>query len=232
MEINLLLRAHASGAIEDFKQRVLDILLRLQEETGQQEFCVPVGIFPVLDTANGGDSTGEELIRRFNLMDLESRDVIDFFFLGWQLSPGGSQPLTFDLAAFLSCRDALKRAGVKGFGGYADLLLFDAWLRKGRVILDFEQALHIDLAEALTLKRMTNVGGFLEGLLEATEEIRKDADIGASATVRISDKLGLATAGRSMLGFVLDKWGKILGANSLLSLATRRVGPKVDLAKI
>jgi hypothetical protein len=223
-------RAYASSAIEDFKQRVLDNLLRLQEETGLRELAMPVGIFLVLDRANGGDATADELVRRFKLIDAESRNIIDFFFLGWGPSPDTSPPLSFDLNAFQSCRKALKRAGVKGFGGYADLLLFDAWLRGQRVSLDFEHALQIDLAEAVSLKRMANIGGFLEGLLQATEEIRKDANLGPVA--RISDKLGLAVAGRSILGFVLDKWGKIIGANSLLPLATRRVGPQVDLARI
>jgi hypothetical protein len=225
-------RAYATGAIDAFKQRVLDNLLRLQGETGMRELALPVGILLVLDRANGGDNIGEELIRRFNLIDVESRNVIDFYFLGWNSTPGGAQPLAFNLEAFQSCRDALRRAGVRGFGGYADLLLFDAWLRGQRVSLDFEQALHIDLAEAVSSKRIANIGGFLEGLIQATQEIRKDADLGASAVVRISDKLGLATARRSMLEFVLDKWGKIIGANALLPLATVRIGPQLDLARL
>jgi len=221
-------RAYAVSAIGEFKKRILDNMLRLQSETAMNELCVPVGMFLVLDRASGGNTIGDEVIRRFSLLDLESRNIIDFFFLGWGRSKSSS--LTFDLKAFQSCRDALHKAGVSGFGGYADLLLFDAWLRHERVSLDFENALHIDLAESVANKRIVSAGSFLEGLLQAAEEIRTDGSLNSRVVIRISDKLGLATAKRSILHFVLEKWGKIIGANSLVELATRRVGPVVDLA--
>lgn len=223
-------RAHASGAIQDFKQRVLDNMLRLRSETGMNELAVPVGIFLVIDRENGGNDTGEELIRRFNLIDVESRDLIDFFFLGWSRSDSGPSRISFDLSAFQSCRDALRKAGVGGFGGYADLFVFDAWLRDRRVFLDFEHALHIDLAESIGAKRIPSVGKFLEGLLQSIEGIRNDAAMDRSSVIRISDQLGLAVAKHSVLRVVLDKWGSIIGAGSLTDLATRRVGPSLDLA--
>jgi hypothetical protein len=228
----MFFRAYASGSIRDFQKRLLDNMLRLKDETGLSELAVPVGIFLVLDRDNGGNDVGDELIRRFNLLDAESRDVIDFFFLGWARPQGDSAPLTFNLAAFQSSRDALHAAGIGDFGGYADLFLFDAWLRGDRIVLDFEKALHIDLAEAIAAKRFANIGGFLEGLVRAAHALRQDAVLPSGAVIRISDKLGLATAKQSVLDFFLDKWGKVIGATSLLPLATRRVGPSVDLADI
>ena len=206
-------------------------MLRLRSETGMNELAVPVGIFLVLDRENGGNETAEELIRRFNLIDAESRDLIDFFFMGWRRSDSAPSRVTFDLSAFQSCREALRKGGVGGFGGYADLFIFDAWLRDQRVLLDFEHALHIDLAESVSAKRIPSVGKFLEGLLQSIEEIRKEAAMDRSSVIRISDHLGLATAKHSILQVLLDKWGSIIGAGSLMDLATRRVGPTVDLAK-
>jgi hypothetical protein len=225
-------RAYGVSAISDFKQRVLDNMLRLERETGMTELAVPVGIFLLLDESNGGNAVGDEIVRRFNLIDAESRKVIDFYFMGWSRSKSDPAALAFDLNAFQACRQALSKAGVKGFGGYADLLLFDAWMRSGRVSLDFEHALHIDLAEAIASKKILSAGGFLEGLLQAAEDVRNDADAQSSAVIRISDKLGLAFAKRSILDFVLDKWARIIGGSSLIPLATRRAGPVVDLAKI
>ncbi|SRR6266851_8185856 len=225
-------RAYASGAIQDFKQRILDNLLRLHDETGAQDLAFPVGVFLALDRKNGGDETGEEIARRFNFVDSESRDVIDFYLLGWHQPRSTETQPVFDLASFQSCRDALKKAGVEGFGGYADFLFFDAWLRDGRAVLDFENALHVDLAESLASKRIPNVGGFVQHLIDAANEVRKEANTDFSAVLRVSDKVGLATAKQSALNFVLRKWGAIIGASALLPLATRRIGPAVDLAEI
>jgi hypothetical protein len=225
-------RSHAVGAVQDFKKRILDNMLRLRRETGMNELVFPVGIFLVLDRANGGNSIADELLRRFNLIDAESRDIIDFFFLGWSRSQSDPGLLVFDLQAFQACRTALLNSGVVAFGGYADLLLFDVWLKNDRVFLDFEHAMHIDLAECVSSRRVPNVGGLLEGLLHSAEEIRSDVRHDSSVVLRISDQLGLATAKSSVLHFVLEKWGKIVGANSLLPLATRRLGPCVDLAQV
>jgi hypothetical protein len=225
-------RAYEVGAMSDFQQRVNDNMLRLERETGMSEFAVPVCIFLLLDEANGGNAVSQEIVRRFNLIDAESRNVIDFYFMGWSRAKLAPFALQFDLSAFQACRLALSKAGIESFGGYADLLLFDAWKRSGRVFLDFEHALHIDLAEAIATKKITSAGGFLEGLLRAAEDIRDDAKDDSSAVFRISDKLGLAVAKSSILDFVLDKWGKIIGGSALLPLAVRRVGKVVDLAKI
>jgi hypothetical protein len=225
-------RAYASGAVNDFKQRILDNLLRIQQETGMAQLAFPVGVFLVLDHENGGDQTGAELIRRFNFIDVESRNVIDFFFLGWKRSKSTPTQLTFDLTAFQCCREAFQKVGVTAFGGYADLLLFDAILSNGRAVLDFEHALHVDLAEAVASKRITKVGKFVEELTLAASKVRGETCSDIGLVYRISDQLGLAVAKKSALDFVLNKWGKIIGGGSLLPLATRRVGPKVDLAKV
>jgi hypothetical protein len=224
-------RSYASGDINDFRQRVLDNALRLQTETGLDELTFPVAILLVLDRANGGNDLGEELVRRFNLIDMESRDIIDFFFFGWGRRSTNSTDLTFDLVEFNACHEALKRVGVRGFGGYADLLLFDVWLRNSRVILDFEHALHIDLVEAVAARRITNVGSFIGGLLQAVQDIRNE-DHTLSTTTIVSIRLGLATARRSLIDYLLERWGKIVGAASLVALTPRRIAPEVDLARI
>ena len=100
-----------------------------------------------------------DLIRRFAFLDVESRRVVDFFLLGWS---GRDQTPVFNLNDFQACRTTLRSVGVREFGGYADLILFDAWLRGEKVELDFTRAIHIDLAEAIAKQRILNIGGFLQ----------------------------------------------------------------------
>jgi hypothetical protein len=223
-------RSFAVRDIDEFRQRLLHHLLTIRREREQGDFVVPVGLFLVLDEANGGNSTAEELIRRFGFLDLESRQVIDFYFLGWRVQEDRS--LAFDLGAFQACRDALRTAGVREFGGYADLILVDAWLRANTVSLDFEQAIRIDLFEAATERRIANVGGFLQSLIQATEQVRVHASRGGGGdglVERISDRLGVAIGKASLVDYILETWGRVIGGRKLMAVATRRVGPVVDL---
>src|SRR5437867_5398800 len=89
------------------------------------QFVLPVGLLLMIDEANGGDATAQELIRRFHLLHQESSDIVDFYFMGWSWVDYGdrSKGIRFDLDTFAECRRALKRAGVKKFGGNADLIL-------------------------------------------------------------------------------------------------------------
>jgi hypothetical protein len=222
-------RSYATGYIADFKQRLADNLLRLAEERTEREFAVPVALFLLVDEANGGDASANEVVKRFALLDAESRNVIDFFFLGWRAGSDGV--LTFDLSAFAQSRDTLRRLGVTRFGGNADLFVLDVWLREDRVELDFKHAIYVDLASAKAKGNITTIGSFLEGLIAAAETIRSSGAAG-SAVLRISDQLGLASAKQSLLDFVLDKWGKVFGATKLAELVTRDVGPTIDLARL
>jgi hypothetical protein len=54
-----------------------------EEEGGREAIRLVAGLFLVLDHKNGGDSTSEELIRRFRMLDLISENIIDFYYLGW-----------------------------------------------------------------------------------------------------------------------------------------------------
>src|SRR4051794_7914201 len=93
-------------------------------------FVMPCGLLLVIDKDNGGDITAEELVKRFHLLDQESRDIIDFYFLGWKwVGSWRREGIRFDLAAFESCRKTLRDAGVDHFGGNADLILVDAHYR-------------------------------------------------------------------------------------------------------
>jgi hypothetical protein len=124
-------RAFAAESMHTFCRRLVDNVIRLMTETSADQVVVPTAVFLVLDQAHGGDATAEEIQRRFRFLDVESRDVIDFHLLGWQSQADGT--LAFDLASFQSCRDDLLRAGVRKFGGYADILIFDVCYRDGRI---------------------------------------------------------------------------------------------------
>jgi len=222
-------KTYAADGMAEFRQRLADNMLRLSRETDGAEFAVPVGLFFVVDEKNGGDVTAREVARRFALLDVESRDVIDFFFLGWRKRKDEAV-LEFDLALFEQCRASFREVGIYRFGGNADLFVVDAWWRSGRVQLDFEHAIHVDLS-SVAGKAEPNVGGFLQGLIDAAETIRESAR-GGSPVVRISDKLGLASATRSFIDFILEKWGAVIGAKNLKHLAVQRIGPSVDLADL
>jgi len=49
------------------------------------------------------------------------------------------------------------------------------------------------------------------------------------AVWNISDKLGLATAKQSIIDFILKRWGEVIGAKKLKAIATRNIGPDVNL---
>ncbi|HEY4934314.1 MAG TPA: hypothetical protein VII23_22335 [Terriglobales bacterium] len=168
-------------------------------------------------------------MKRFGLLDFESRNVIDFYFLGWDAAFLGS--IRFDLYEFENVRRVLRAAGITKFGGNADLILVDAHYRDSIVSLNFEQAIRIDLSSSVSEKEISTLGAFLQSIIETAEEVKSDAK-GAydrGIVFSISDRLGLAIAKTSMLDFVLEKWGKIIGAKKLKRLVVQNLGPMVDL---
>jgi hypothetical protein len=221
----------------------------LNDENGLlRNFSMPCGIFLVIDEDNGGDSTAKEIIKRFNLLHEESGNVIDFYLLGWKWTEKGnrSKGITFDLKSFNSCRNILKEQGIRSFGGNADLILVDVHRHfrqlKGyepgvgglEYILDFQNAIHINLSSRTKAKDIPDIGEFLQSIVAAAEEVKSDVKSRKTKRViySISDKLGLAIAKRSILDFFYKKWGGIFGAKKLDVVAIRNIGPKVSLLKL
>ncbi len=229
-------KVFASGAIEEFKLSVVDRLKTRASESGKTDLVLPIGIFLVLDKENGGDVTAQELTSRFRLLGSESRNVIDFYFLGWKMRDpkDAAKGVEFDLEEFESCRTALQKAGVKKFGGNADLILCDARYSGGHITFNFEEALRVDLSTEVANKNLPNLGLFLQSIIEVAEDIRTSSGRGSTGSVvfSISDRLGLAIAQQSLLDFIMEKWGKIIGARSLAAVAVRNLGPKLDLANL
>lgn len=206
------------------------------------EFVMPIGMFLVLDKENGGDVTAQELVRRFQLLHAESKNAIDFYFLGWQwiAASDHSKGIKFDLASFTNCRNALAKVGVKSFGGSADLILVDVRYRHraakrdpkgvptpyGYVEQDFNfpEAIHINLATSRERREIPPIGDLLQSIIAVAEDLREQG--GSEKPVyAISDALGIATAKRSLLDYLLKKWGALIGANKLAVLAVRNLGP-------
>jgi len=218
-----------------FKSSLADRVSTLAVEFGLNEFALPVALVLVVDAEHGGDAVAEELVKRFRLLDAESTRIMDFYFLGWRQEAvvEGSQTLRFDLAAFEEFRGALRRAGIVEFGGYADLILCDAWYRQRRVSLDFSSVIHVDLSRAAKQGTIDTLASFLQGLIEFGEKFRsQQASSDVSPTFWISDRLGIAVARQSLIDFILEKWGKFLGAPRLALLSVRALGPSVDLARL
>lgn len=221
-------RAFSAGAVSQFKDIVQQRLRRAAADAGREDVTVPVALLLLIDRDNGGDATAEELARRFHLLDSESRDILDFHFAGWNAAADGKS-IQFSLPAFAEFRQALRGAGVKRFGGNADLILVDAVGGQSGVSLAFEEAIHVDLSDAVRRTGFPSLGSFLQTLIDVAEEVRASAGSAGSPVFSISDGLGVSIGGKSALQFILDKWGAIIGAGALSEVAVRRAGRRVPL---
>lgn len=223
--------------IVDFRRilgdRLASLYMTRYMGTGVKSFVMPVGLFLVIDEENGGDATARELCKRFHLLDSESQDVIDFYFLGWQWVKRWDRAagIRFDLASFESCRRSLKAAGVDRFGGNADLILADAHFGLRGSSLNFRKAIHVNLASSAAGGEIPPLGEFLQSIIEAAARVRESrADLeDVGAVFSMSDRLGLATAKKSLLDYIFRKWGEVIGAKRLQAVAVRNIGPRVKL---
>ncbi|HLX09090.1 MAG TPA: hypothetical protein VKY89_14650 [Thermoanaerobaculia bacterium] len=245
--------AQPVGNVAIFKQQLLHRLKALAQEFRRDQFVMPVGLILVIDKHNGGDVTAQELVDRFGVVDMESRNLIDFYFLGWhrtttenrrddqgdQETPAASRDddsrpaIAFDLRAFEEFRTALRASGVGQFGGNADLILVDAHYAPGDISLDFAEAIRVDLSLSRAENDFPTLGAFLQALIEAAEQVRQDEALQDGGLVfAMSDKLGLAIAKKSLLDAFLEKFGKAFGAKRMAAVAVRKLGPVVRLREL
>jgi hypothetical protein len=209
-------------------------LFELYELAGEEELIMPIGLFMLLDKENGGDATAEEIQRRFKILNFESGNVIDFYFLGWHpteshlLEESGN--IQFSLRAFKEFRTLLRNLGIKKFGGNADLILVDAHIGKNsEPKLNFSKAIYIDLARQMAENNFPTLGGLLQSIIDAADDVRKSQKSAEKRGVvySISDKLGIAFAKQSILQFFLNKYGKIIGAKRLAAVSIQNLAPDV-----
>src|SRR5436305_508353 len=94
-------------SVNEFQWALANRMETLQREFLLKTFHMPIALLLVIDEENGGDSTGKELARRFNLLDRESKSFIDFYFLGWDLRDENdrSRGIAFNLDNYVACRD-------------------------------------------------------------------------------------------------------------------------------
>jgi len=209
-------------------------------------FVMPCGLFLVIDAANGGDITAQEIVKRFQLIHEESGKAIDFYFLGWEwVKPGvRSEGIEFNLKSFALCREALKGIGIQDFGGNADLILVDAhhrfWPTNGgsgistTTTLDFRKAIHVNLSSRRAASEIPPVGEFLQTIIRVAEDVRDNPrGLGRYApVVSISDGLGLAIARRSVLEYIYAKWAGIIGAAKLDAVTIRNLGREISVSDL
>jgi hypothetical protein len=69
----------------------------------------------------------------------------------------------------------------------------------------------------------------LQKLIQAATKLYEAGNVG-NPTYIISDKLGLAIAKRSILDFVFETWGKLIGAKKLEAVAIRNIGKSADFS--
>jgi hypothetical protein len=234
--------AGGGGGFDDLKSVILRRMRKLAQERKSNSkdkktshFVMPVGLFLVIDKENGGDITAQELFDRFDLLNLESKQFIDFYFLGWEWIREGERKkgIKFNLDAFNDCRETLKKFGIKQFGGNADLILVDAeYYSDKKVKLDFSKAIYINLSSNVQSQNIPPLGEFLQSIISVAEELSTTAQNDVNIVWSISDKLGIATSKKSLLDFIFEKFGKIIGAKKLSVIAVKNLGPSVDLNKI
>ncbi len=106
--------AFRPGPLSEFKHRLHLQMKELASESGESSFLMPVGLFPVIDKGNGGDTAAEELVRRFKLLDFESKNIVDFYFLGWRGIISGD--IRFELDTFEDYRMAFKAGESRSLG--------------------------------------------------------------------------------------------------------------------
>ena len=226
--------AFASGSIEEFIVNVEQRLkVKSRANPNAQNCVIPIGIMLVLDKANGGDDKAEELVRRFFLLDYESSEFIDFYYMGWCMR---NKKLEFRRELFTECREVLRRSGIEQFGGNADVILVDSELAKDHAtpILHFDQAIRIDLSLDLQSKEYPTVGSFLYAVVHAARKntaVNKENPF-CSPITGISNEIGLQQVRKSLLDYVLEKFGKIINAKQLQAFAVKRIGPKKSLSEI
>lgn len=198
-----------------------------------ESLVMPVGLLLIIDHDNGGDASASEAIRRFNYLDFESRDFVDFYFLGWKRTVKASpHSITFSLDGFSACKRALERAGVRQFGGYADLILLDAVYNGHAITLNFAEAMHIDLAAAVKGMQIESIGRLLQSIIEGIAMLKNDQDFAKRPTFYLSDYLSLAIAKDSMLDAILTKLAHYIGGKKLKAVVTRDIGPVIGLSEL
>jgi len=113
------------------------------------------------------------------------------------------------------------------------LILVDVEVNPEGEFLHFDKAMRFDLSRMIKQSDIPGVGGFLQAILSTADEIRQATGEGSTGgVVQISNKLGLAVARKSIIEYILDKWGKILGGKKLANLATKSLGPTVRLEEL
>jgi len=211
----------------------------LLQEQDRSSLIVPVGLFLVISAEHGGDATAQELVKRMFILDRESKSTINFYYLGWNIDQrwidrADPEGLHFDLDGFSACRDILKRADVRDFGGNADLILVDVECVATKINLRFDAAIRVDLNSLIKSSDSQSLGGFLQALIKASEDLLSEhkGSYGERPTWEISERLGLAVSWQSFLDRILDKLGGFFGAKTLQHLAVRAIGPSIDTDRL
>ena len=217
----------------------MDIVLKRVEEAAADRLgdearrvVFPIALLLVLDEHNGGDATARELVKRCWLLDGESGDAIDFYYLGWAGQPGPNKSaIRFDIGEFHACRRVLTTVGMAQFGGNADLIVLDVEATPDECVLRFDAAMRMDLSVAIKKKQIDTLGSVLQALISAAKAVESSPGI-ASPTRAISDRLGVSSGWTAMLDKALSTFGSWIGADRLQAFATGSIGPRVAGASL
>lgn len=211
----------APDSVEEFKRTLTYRLSSLLEAERLGSIVMPIGICLVLSEADGGNAVASEMIKRFHVLNNDSKTSIDFYYLGWSVTDPGNR-LEFSSWDYSNAKEFLRSGGVIARSSNADLILVDAYLAPGRPAqLRFESAINIDLTQLLDSEGSKfTLGSFLSLLIEEAGEVRGFDN----PTSRLSNRLGLAVAKAGLLTSLWHKLGAAIGAEQLSHLAIRGGG--------
>jgi len=153
--------------------------------------------------------TKDEILVGIDYFHNRSGKTIDFFCIGYQPVANGTdhQVITkvngdnwyFNSAIFNHLREQISQVTTWKYTGSVELVLFNSYLDEpnGKVVLDFSDALSIDLRKAKDEKLISSVGEVFEDVISIAEGITTD-----NPTKEMSLKL-IANTGKKSLVSVL-----------------------------
>ena len=128
--------------------------------------------------------TKEEILSGIDYFNNRSSNIIDFFCVGYQpIISDNNIPVvatvdridwSFNSQVFDNLRRQLQLKTKWKYSGSVELLLFNSYLHKGKIKIDFSDAICIDLKKSKNDKHITSVGELFETIFIISESLKSD----------------------------------------------------------
>jgi len=220
-----------------FLRKIENYSSQILENSGEGKIVFPVALIFTLDSEHGGDNIAKELIKRIVVNHLQSGSMFDFYYFGWGLNSDNVKFLhpsdvSFDIEAFCACKHAVEKAAPNWRpNGNADIIIVDVYAGTNNITIDFKNSISIDISSAIKLDKFTSLGSFLQKFIDSTKTA-VESSFYTSPSVEISDRLGFAYAKESFIEKMMNKFGNLIGANTLMELTTKNLGVPITTEEL